>query len=68
MLGLAHQQPIGMVARRAGAVVGKQCRIIVVEREDARVRRIALAFASVMDSVKRAGVTNISIVTQPYER
>ena len=26
------------------------------------------AFASVMDSVKRAGITNISIVTQPFER
>ncbi len=26
------------------------------------------AFASVMDSVKRAGITNISIVTQPYEK
>ncbi len=26
------------------------------------------AFASVMDSIKRAGITNISIVTQPYEK
>jgi biopolymer transport protein TolR len=26
------------------------------------------AFASVMDAVKRAGITNISIVTQPYEK
>ena len=26
------------------------------------------AFATVMDSVKRAGITNISIVTQPYEK
>ncbi len=26
------------------------------------------AFASVMESVKRAGVTNISIVTQPFEK
>ena len=26
------------------------------------------AFASVMDSVKKAGVTNISIVTQPFEK
>ena len=26
------------------------------------------AFASVMDSVKQAGITNISIVTQPLER
>jgi biopolymer transport protein TolR len=25
------------------------------------------AFASVMDAVKRAGITNISIVTQPLE-
>jgi biopolymer transport protein TolR len=26
------------------------------------------AFASVMDEVKRAGITNISIVTRPFER
>jgi biopolymer transport protein ExbD/biopolymer transport protein TolR len=26
------------------------------------------AFASVMDAVKRAGITNISIVTQPLEK
>ncbi len=26
------------------------------------------AFATVMDSIKRAGITNISIVTQPYEK
>ena len=26
------------------------------------------AFANVMESVKRAGITNISIVTQPYEK
>ena len=26
------------------------------------------AFATVMESVKRAGVTNISVVTQPYEK
>jgi biopolymer transport protein ExbD/biopolymer transport protein TolR len=26
------------------------------------------AFATVMESVKRAGITNISIVTQPFER
>lgn len=26
------------------------------------------AFASVMDAVKRAGVTNISIVTQPFQK
>jgi biopolymer transport protein ExbD/biopolymer transport protein TolR len=26
------------------------------------------AFASVMDSVKRSGITNISIVTQPFEK
>ena len=26
------------------------------------------AFATVMDAVKRAGVTNISIVTQPFEK
>lgn len=26
------------------------------------------AFASVMDAVKQAGITNISIVTQPFER
>lgn len=26
------------------------------------------AFASVMDAVKRAGITNISIVTQPFEK
>ncbi len=26
------------------------------------------AFATVMDSIKHAGITNISIVTQPYEK
>jgi biopolymer transport protein ExbD/biopolymer transport protein TolR len=26
------------------------------------------AFATVMESVKRAGITNISIVTQPFEK
>ena len=26
------------------------------------------AFASVMEEVKRSGITNISIVTQPYEK
>jgi biopolymer transport protein ExbD/biopolymer transport protein TolR len=26
------------------------------------------AFANVMESVKRAGITNISIVTQPFEK
>jgi biopolymer transport protein ExbD/biopolymer transport protein TolR len=26
------------------------------------------AFASVMDAVKQAGITNISIVTQPFDR
>jgi biopolymer transport protein ExbD/biopolymer transport protein TolR len=26
------------------------------------------AFASVMDSVKQAGITNISIVTQPLQK
>ena len=26
------------------------------------------AFATVMDSIKRAGITDISIVTQPYEK
>ncbi len=39
---------------------------VVFVRADAKVP--FGAFASVMDEVKRAGVTNISIVTQPLER
>ena len=39
---------------------------VIYVRADERVQ--FGAFASVMDAVKRAGITNISIVTQPYEK
>ncbi|SNT01981.1 Cell division and transport-associated protein TolR [Granulicella rosea] len=39
---------------------------IVYVRADERVQ--FGAFASVMEAVKRAGITNISIVTQPYKQ
>lgn len=44
----------------------KDSKRVVFVRADAKVP--FGAFASVMDEVKRAGVTNISIVTQPLER
>ena len=44
----------------------KNAKRVVFVRADAKVP--FGAFASVMDEVKRAGVTNISIVTQPLER
>lgn len=52
-----------------GAALGptaKDKKRVVFVRADAKVP--FGAFASVMDEVKRAGVTNISIVTQPLER
>ena len=49
-----------------GATDAKNSKRVVFVRADARVP--FGAFASVMDEVKRAGVTNISIVTQPLER
>ena len=39
---------------------------VVYVRADERVQ--FGAFANVMESVKRAGITNINIVTQPYEK
>jgi len=39
---------------------------VVYVRADERVQ--FGAFANVMESIKRAGITNISIVTQPYEK
>ncbi len=44
---------------------GDPAKRILYVRADERVR--FGAFASVMDAVKRAGITNISIVTQPIE-
>ena len=44
----------------------KDAKRVIFVRADAKVP--FGAFASVMDEVKRAGVTNISIVTQPVER
>ena len=44
----------------------KDAKRVVFVRADAKVP--FGAFASVMDEVKRAGVTNISIVTQPLQR
>jgi biopolymer transport protein ExbD/biopolymer transport protein TolR len=41
-------------------------RRVVYVRADERVE--FGAFANVMESIKRAGITNISIVTQPYEK
>ncbi len=55
-----------------GALLGssqgskKDAKRVVFVRADAKVP--FGAFASVMDEVKRAGVTNISIVTQPVSR
>lgn len=45
---------------------GTDARQTVYVRADQRVP--FGAFASVMDAVKQAGITNISIVTQPFER
>ena len=45
---------------------GKDTKRVVFVRADAKVP--FGAFASVMDEVKRAGVTNISIITQPIEK
>ena len=48
-----------------GAGKGDPAKRIIYVRADARVP--FGAFASVMDAVKQAGITNISIVTQPLE-
>lgn len=45
---------------------GKNARETVYVRADQRVP--FGAFASVMDSIKQAGIVNISIVTQPFDR
>ncbi|MCL2659343.1 MAG: biopolymer transporter ExbD [Acidobacteriaceae bacterium] len=45
---------------------GDQSRRVIYLRADTRVP--FGAFASVMDAVKQAGITNISIVTQPLEK
>ena len=45
---------------------GTEAQKIIYVRADERVP--FGAFATVMDSIKRAGITNISIVTQPYEK
>jgi biopolymer transport protein TolR len=52
-----------MTTRSAGKDPAKRT---VYVRADERVQ--FGAFATVMESVKRAGITNISIVTQPYQK
>src|ERR1700760_2731067 len=62
-----QDKPVNLHA--LGSALGptaKNSKRVVFVRADAKVP--FGAFASVMDEVKRAGVTNISIVTQPVER
>jgi biopolymer transport protein TolR len=61
-----QDKPVSL--RALGSALGptaKNSKRVVFVRADAKVP--FGAFASVMDEVKRAGVTNISIVTQPLE-
>ena len=51
---------------RTGTKAGSGAKRIVYIRSDERVP--FGAFASVMDAVKQAGITNISIVTQPLDK
>lgn len=52
----------GLLRQKSGANSGSQ---VIYLRADQKVP--FGAFASVMDAVKQAGITNISIVTQPIE-
>ncbi len=52
----------GLLQKKSGANPGSQ---VIYLRADQKVP--FGAFASVMDAVKQAGITNISIVTQPIE-
>jgi biopolymer transport protein ExbD/biopolymer transport protein TolR len=63
-----QDKPIAVAAltTQLKPVDAKAARRIVYVRADERVP--FGAFASVMDSIKLAGITNISIVTQPYQR
>lgn len=54
------------LAARLKSSPGNPAKKIIYLRADARVP--FGAFASVMDAVKQAGITNISIVTQPLEK
>ncbi len=60
-------QPINVneLAQRLRVTRGDPSKKIIYLRADERVP--FGAFASVMDAVKQAGITNISIVTQPIE-
>ncbi|HEY9127951.1 MAG TPA: biopolymer transporter ExbD [Acidobacteriaceae bacterium] len=56
-------QDLGSSLRHPGEDVARQ---VIYLRADERVP--FGAFASVMDAIKQAGITNISIVTQPLEK
>ena len=56
-------QDLGSRLRKPGEDVARQ---VIYLRADERVP--FGAFASVMDTIKQAGITNISIVTQPLEK
>ena len=60
-------QPINLhdLGPRLKAGISDQTRQVVYLRADQRVP--FGAFASVMDAIKQAGITNISIVTQPLD-
>jgi biopolymer transport protein TolR len=60
-------QPVNVneLPKRLRAAKGDPSKQIIYLRADERVP--FGAFASVMDAVKQAGITNISIVTQPIE-